>query len=140
ALHRGYPANKTSLAGKQGESMPFKTPLQIPGLAGRYKVELDWKGKVVPSCVHCHQIGEAFRAYFREQKKVVPAKWIYPWPAPETIGLALAPEQIARIESVTPGSIAAQAGLQPGDDLLSFDGQPLISQADVSWVLNGAAE
>src|SRR6185369_2581973 len=74
ALHRGYPANKAALAGKQGENSAFKTPLDIPGLAGRYKVELDWKGKVVPSCVHCHQIGEALIAYSREQKKSVPLK------------------------------------------------------------------
>src|SRR5438105_2561035 len=84
AIHEGYPANKAALAGKQGGDIPFKTPLDIPGLAGRYKVELDWKGKVVPSCVHCHQIGEAFRATFRDQKKAMPLESIYPWPSPET--------------------------------------------------------
>jgi len=140
ALHRGYPANKAALAGKQGDSIPFKTPLDIPGLAGRYKVELDWKGKVVPSCVHCHQIGEAFRAYYREQKKLIPDDLIYPWPAPETIGLTLAPDHIARVESVAPGSIAAQAGLRAGDDFVSLAGQPLISIADFSWVLHHVGE
>ena len=140
ALHRGYPANKASLAGKQGDSIPFKTPLDIPGLAGRYKVELDWKGKVVPSCVHCHQIGEAFRAYYRDQKKTVPADLIYPWPAPETIGLTLAPGQIARVQTVMPGSIAAEAGLQADDEFISLAGQPLISIADFSWVLHHAME
>lgn len=139
-LHRGYPANKSSLADKQGQAIPFKTPLDIPGLAGRYKVELDWKGKVVPSCVHCHQIGEAFRAYYRDQKKPIPADSIYPWPAAETIGLALAPDHIARVESVMAGSVAAQAGAQPGDNILSFGGQPLISLADFSWVLHHASE
>src|SRR4051812_47284563 len=62
AIHRNYPDNKIALAGKQGGPTPFKTPLEIPGLAGKYKVDLDWQGKVVPSCVHCHQIGDAFRA------------------------------------------------------------------------------
>src|SRR5213596_2915661 len=33
ALHHRYPANKAALAGKQGEPIPFKTPLDIPGLA-----------------------------------------------------------------------------------------------------------
>src|SRR5438477_4660773 len=138
ALHHDYPANKAALAGKQGETMPFKTPLQIPGLAGRYKVELDCKGKVVPSCVHCHQIGEAFRSYYRDEKKVIPADLIYPWPATETIGLTLAPDRIARVQSLTPDSIAARAGLQAGDDLISLAGQPLISIADVSWALHQA--
>ena len=140
ALHRGYPANKASLAGKQGVAMPFKTPLDIPGLAGRYKVELDWKGKVVPSCVHCHQVGEAFRAYYREQKTAIPPAFIYPWPAPETIGLTLAPDQIAHVQSVAPISAASKAGLQSGDELTSVAGQPLISIADVSWALDRAPE
>jgi hypothetical protein len=137
-LHHGYPANKASLAAKQGAPMEFKTPLAIPGLAGRYQVELDWKGRVVPSCLHCHQIGEALRMYYHEQKKTIPADLLYPWPAPETVGLTLAPDQIAHVESVAPGSIGSKAGLQPGDDLQSLDGQPLISIADVSWVLNRA--
>jgi len=140
ALHRGYPANKASLAGKQGVPMPFKTPLDIPGLAGRYKVELDWKGKVVPSCVHCHQVGEAFRAYYREQNTTIPPSFIYPWPASETIGLTLAPDDIARVQSVAPDSMAAKAGLQAGDELTTLDGQPLISIADVSWALDHAPE
>jgi serine protease Do len=140
ALHRGYPANKAALAGKQGGPMPFKTPLQIPGLIGRYKIELDWKGKVVPSCVHCHQIGEAFRVSYRDQKKPMPPESIYPWPAPETIGLTLAADQIARVESVAAGSIAAKGGFESGDELVTFDGQPLISIADVSWVLQRAPE
>ncbi len=140
ALHHDYPANKAALAGKQGSPIPFKTALEIPGLAGRYKVELDWKGRVVPSCVHCHQIGEALRTFYREQKKTLSPDSIYPWPAPETIGLTLATEQVARVESVSAGSIAAQADLQPGDEIVSMDGQPLISIADASWVLHRAPE
>src|SRR6266446_2923903 len=53
AIHHGYPANKPALAGKQGRPTPFKTPLEIPDLASRYKPDLDWQGKVVQSCVHC---------------------------------------------------------------------------------------
>jgi hypothetical protein len=32
-LHKGYPANKAALAGKQPGEMPFKTPVEIPQLA-----------------------------------------------------------------------------------------------------------
>lgn len=140
AIHRGYPDNKMALAGKQGGPTPFKTPVEIPGLNGKYKMDLDWQGKVVPSCVHCHQIGDAFRTSFREQKKPVPAAWIYPQPAPETIGLTLAPDRIAHVESIAAGSMAAKAGVQAGDDLVSLAGQPLISIADVSWALHRAPE
>lgn len=137
-IHAGYPANQASLAGKQGGPVPFKTPVEIPSLAVKYKTELDWEGKVVQSCVHCHQVGDAFRTSYREQGKAVPVEWIFPFPQPETIGLTLAGDAAARVESVAAGSIAAKAGLRPGDELVSLAGQPLVSPADVSWVLHRA--
>lgn len=140
AIHRGYPANKAALLGKQGSPTPFKTPVEIPALADRYKLDLDWQGKVVASCVHCHQVGDAFRTTFREKKQPLPGEWIFPFPPPDTIGVKLAPDQVARVESVTSGSIAAKGGLQPGDDLLTLAGQPLVSSADVSWALHRAPE
>lgn len=138
ALHKDYPANKPALAGKQGGPMPFKTSVEIPELARRYKRELDWEGKVVQSCVHCHQVGDAVRAFYRGEKKPVPSEWLYPWPAPEAVGLTLAQDSAARVDSVAAGLGAAKAGLQPGDELLSLAGQPLLSIADVSWVLHRA--
>ncbi len=138
ALHRGYPDNRSSLAGKLGPKSAFKTPIDIPTPSGKYKVELDWSGKVVPSCVHCHQIGDALRLSHRNRKEAMPQELIYPWPAPEAIGLTLAADRAARVESVAAGSIAAGAGFQSGDDLVSLEGQPLLSVADVSWVLHRA--
>ncbi|MEQ1853827.1 MAG: thioredoxin family protein, partial [Chthoniobacteraceae bacterium] len=140
AIHRGYPANKATLAGKQGGPTPFKTPVEIPALAGRYKLDLDWQGKVVGSCVHCHQVGDAFRTSYRDSGKSIPTELVFPFPMPETIGLKLAPDQMARVESVTPGSIAAKAGLLSGDDLVALAGQPILSSADVSWVLHRSPE
>jgi len=136
ALHKNYPANKAELAGKQGEKLPFNDPLQIPMLTGKYKRELDWQGKVVQSCVHCHMVGEAVRSYYRAETKHIPTEWIYPWPAPETIGLTLAVEDIARVKEVAPGSIAEKAGIKIGDELTRLNGQPLTSIADVSWALH----
>ena len=136
SIHRGYPANKASLTGKQGGPIPFKTPVEIPGLAGKYKTELDWEGKVVQSCVHCHQVGDAIRTSYREQGKMIPEEWVYPFPKPETVGLTLAADHAARVVEVVAGSIAAQAGVKAGDDLLMLGGQPLVSPADVSWALH----
>ena len=52
------------------------------------------------------QVGEA-----------VPLDQIYPMPAPETIGLTLAPDHVARVTAVTAGSPAAAAGIRVGDEL-----------------------
>ncbi len=137
-VHKGYPGNKESLAGKQGAAMPYKTPVDVPGLDGKYTKDLDWQGKVVASCVHCHQIGDALRNTLREQKQPLTDDLIYPHPAPEAIGLTLAEDSAAKISAVAPGSAAEKAGIKPGDDLVSLNGQPLISAADLSWVLHRA--
>ena len=136
ALHKGYPANRAALAGKQGTPVAYKLPVEMPELSSRYKRDLDWEGKVVQSCVHCHQIGDAFREQVRAKNQPLPLSLIYPYPPPETIGLGLAADQAAHVESVAPGSVAAKAGFQAGDDLVSLAGQPLVSIADVSWVLH----
>ncbi len=140
ALHRQYPDNKPALAGKQGVAMPFKSPVEIPELAAKYKRDLDWEGKVVQSCVHCHQIGDALRSYHRAQKQPVPQELIYPMPAPETIGLTLAADQRATVTAVAAGSIAEKAGVKVGDEIVSLAGQPPVSVADVSWALHRAPE
>jgi serine protease Do len=140
AIHKQYPANKAALGGKQGAPMPFRTPVEIPLLASKYRRELDWEGKVVGSCVHCHQIGDAFRTWYRAQGKPVPAEWIHPMPAPETVGLTLAPDQIAKVTEVAAGSAAEKAAFQPGDELVLLAGQPLISTTDVSWILHRSAD
>ncbi len=140
ALHRQYPENKAALAGKQGVAMPFKSPVEIPELAAKYQRDLDWEGKVVPSCVHCHQIGDALRSYHRAQKQPVPQELIYPMPAPETIGFTLAADRRATVTAVAAGSIAEKAGLKAGDEIISLAGQPPVAVADVSWALHRAPE
>jgi len=139
-IHQSYPGNKESLAGKQGSPSPYKTPVNIPTLTGKYRLELDWQGKVVPSCVHCHQIGDALRLVHRNKPEAIPSNLIYPMPEPATIGLALAQEAAAKVESVMAGSTAAKAGLQAGDEIISLSGHPLISIADVSWALHRAPD
>ncbi len=139
-IHNGYPANKAALAGKQGGPTPFKTPVEMPALMQKYTLDLNWNGKVVQSCVHCHQIGDSLRLSYRDKKQPIPANLIYPMPSPETIGLTLAADQIARVETVEANSIAAKAGVKPGDDLVSLGGQSLLSIADLSWALNQAPE
>ncbi len=140
ALHRKYPANKASLAGKQGGPTPYRTPVEFPALAGKYQSKLDWEGKVVQSCVHCHMVGDAFRASFRSQNQAVPQEWVYPQPSAEVLGLLLATDDVVRVESVMPDSPAASAKIRASDVLVALNGQPLISIADVSWALHRAPD
>lgn len=139
-VHKGYPANKASLAGKQGVPSPFKTPVEMPALMQKYTMDLNWNGKVVQSCVHCHQIGDSYRLYYRDKKQPIPTSLIYPMPQTETIGLTLAPDSAAKVEAVIAGSYAAKAGFKVGDEIVSLAGQPLISIADASWALHRAPD
>lgn len=139
-IHQGYPANKATLAGKQGGPTPYQKPIEFPTLAAKYQSKLDWNGKVVASCVHCHMVGDAFRAHYRAQNKPVPLEWIYPQPSIETLGVTLATDDIAKVEAVAADSPAAKAGLMAGDHLTAVNGQPVISTADVSWALHRAPD
>src|SRR5205814_2080094 len=139
-LHKRYPANKTALAGKQPRPTRFKTPDDFPSLAGKYKPTLDYEGKVVRSCMHCHQVRDAERRFFRDDGKPIPNEVLFPFPMPEAIGLALDPKEKAKVKSVAAGSAAEKAGMKTGDEILALAGQPILSIADVQWVLHNAGE
>lgn len=139
-LHRGYPRNKATLVGKQPRPVPFKSPDDFPSLRGKYKPTLDYEGQVVASCLHCHQVREAERLFWRAERKPMPDEVLYPWPMPDTIGLALDPKTKATVREVARGSAAAKAGFKPGDEIVSLAGQPLLSIADVQWVLHHAPQ
>lgn len=139
-LHRQFPANKPQLAAKRGPAPMIPVPEEFPSLKGRYSSTLDYKGNVVKSCIHCHQVGEALRLAYREKGQDIPERVLYPYPLPETLGLALDPKQRARILAVAEGSSAAKDGFQPGDEMTTLAGQPLLSIADVQWVLHNAGD
>lgn len=138
SLHKDYPNNKEALMGKQSKPLPYRTPVNIPTLSGKYDAQLNWNGAVVKSCVHCHQIGDAMRVDFRNKQQPVPDEWVFPFPQPEAIGLHLAEDARATVDSVEPGSIAEGSKLRRGDQIIAVNGQPLISIADFSWVLHQA--
>jgi hypothetical protein len=138
ALHKQYPANKESLAGKSGGKIPFEVPEAFPSLKGKYKGQIDYEGNVVASCIHCHQVRDAERVYYRNQKTKLPEQVLYPYPLPSVIGLTMDPSKCATITDVQDNSIAAKAGLQAGDEIVSLGGQPLVSTVDLQWVLHNA--
>ena len=137
-LHRDYQAIRPSLAGKQVKQSRYKTPRDYPSLSGKYGETLDYEGKVAKSCMHCHQIREAERLVYRAAAVPIPDEVLFPYPDPSVLGLKLDPKAMARVERVSPDSTAEQAGLRSGDDILTLAGQPLLSIADLQWVLHNA--
>ena len=139
-LHREYPANKSSLAAKRGPDSPIRVPEEFPSLKGKYGSQLDYSGNVVKSCIHCHQVGEALRLVYREKGSAIPDKVLYPYPMPQVLGLTLDPKENARVVAVAAGSSADRDGMRPRDEVISLEDQPLLSIADVQWVLQNAGE
>jgi hypothetical protein len=138
-LHQAYQADpKTTaatLADKTGPTPPWPTPAAMPA-ARRYQRPARITASDTQHCFHCHEVGRAtIDSYFIAKRRVPDnALWLYPDPAP-TLGLQLSKDHCARVVSVTPGSPAAAAGIHAGDDLLTLAGQPLLSIADIQWVL-----
>lgn len=136
ALHAGYPENKSLLAARRGAAPEFARPELFPSLKARYTSTLDYKGKVAASCIHCHQIGDAIRDLTFSRKEKLPETTLFPYPHPRAIGLTLDPKEMATVLEVEPKSPAASGGFQVGDAIRSLGGQPLLSIADVQWVLH----
>ena len=123
-LHHDYPVNKAQLAGKRGRKPEYATADKIPNLHSEH-------------CIHCHNVREAtLRTKWLDKQLTAADLWVYP--LPENIGLKIDVDDGLLVKSITPHSPAAAAGIRAGDELVSLAGQPLISQADIQWVLNQA--
>jgi hypothetical protein len=139
-IHAGYPGNQSALAGKQPQAPPsVATPEQFPNLT-KYASKINYDGNVVASCIHCHQVGESLHTAFRDEGKPIPEKFLFPYPHPKILGLIMDPKQRSSIARVEPKSSAAEAGIQAGDEILSVNGQPILSIADIQWVLHNAGD
>ncbi|HBE71740.1 MAG TPA: peptidase [Planctomycetaceae bacterium] len=138
-LHRDYPNNKAQLVGKSGKPLEFDAPEKFPKLRGKYTDRLNYSGDVVKSCIHCHQIGEARREFYWQQNKPIPERLFFSYPHPKSIGLILDPDTRSTVKSITQGSPASVAKLEPGDTIETMQGQPILSIADVQWVLHNTA-
>lgn len=89
------------------------------------------------NCIHCHMVKEfALRAKW--EGGTLTERDLYVYPMPNRIGLAMDVEDGLIVKSVAEDSPAKLAGIQAGDEILSLGGQPLVSTADMQWVLNAA--
>jgi serine protease Do len=131
-LHENYPDNRRQLAGKRGKPAEYDRPIEIPGLKDR-----PVRATARNNCVHCHMVKDfALRAKWEEGRLTAEDLWVYPMP--QQVGMTMDDVQGVLVKSVEAGSPAAKAGIEAGDELVSISGQPLISLADIQWVLHNA--
>jgi hypothetical protein len=134
-LHQGYPGNKSQLAGKRGPAPEIARPELYPSLKEKYTSKINYEGDVVRSCIHCHMIGDAQRELMLKRDNKLSDMILFPYPHPKTVGLVLDPAEMATVLSVTPNGDAEKAGFKTGDAIQTMAGQPLLSMADVQWIL-----
>jgi serine protease Do len=131
-LHAAYPTNAAALAGKRGPTKPYKTALEMPELADKEKR----RGPTVRNnCIHCHNIHDAENEQARKTGTLT-REMLWRYPLPDNVGLHIDRDDGCKIERVTADSLAAKAGLKAGDVITHVSGQPIISIADIQWVLH----
>jgi hypothetical protein len=138
-LHQQYPKNQAELAGRKGPVPDFPSPEKYPQLKDKYGPKITYEKQVAQSCIHCHQIGDAQRTLHRAGKDGISEQMLFPYPHPKSQGLILDPRERATVLRVDKDGPAEQAGFKAGDVILKLDGQPLLSMADVQWVLHQAS-
>jgi hypothetical protein len=132
-VHAGYPGNKKDLAGKTGPKSPWPTPEAIPDNQG--KPNMKPMNGTRGGCVHCHQAHDGELWTLRKGRQAIPDRLMFPFPMPDVVGLKLDPAERATVTAVATGSPAAKGGFKAGDQILKLDGQPIVSIADVQWIL-----
>lgn len=131
--HRAYRPDEEGrrpYSEKKGPPLVHARPEEYPLLASRREVRDVTRG----SCIHCHNIHEAIHDH--ETRLEGRPRIVYKYPLPESIGLVIDPDSGRRVTEVLPGSPAAVAGLERGDELLSLKGQAIFSIADLQFVLH----
>ncbi|HVE42128.1 MAG TPA: PDZ domain-containing protein [Planctomycetota bacterium] len=131
-LHEQWPANKAELAGKIGPAPRWKFPEEIPALQE--------KGKPRPvvgrdGCIHCHNVLEGTTKSYKSLGEPLPERYAAPYPTPQRVGIMLSTRERATVTDIDRHSPAEKAGLKEGDRIVRFGGQPVLSWADVQWVL-----
>ena len=125
SLHEKYKEDKSIqqlLQGKRKISK-WKTPRSIPAMPKR-------------GCIHCHHITTYSIVSRKKAKLPVLDKNLWAFPMPDVLGFTLDPKEKAKIKKVTARSEADTAGLKIGDEIQTMNKQPIVSIADVQWVLN----
>jgi hypothetical protein len=131
-LHAKWPANKAELAGKVGPAPRWTRPEEIPSVRkkGMTRAVVGRDG-----CIHCHTILEEAMRSAKAAGETLPERFSAPYPTPQRVGIMLSTTERATVTDVDRHSPAEKAGVRVGDRIVRFGGQPVLSWADVQWVL-----
>ncbi len=142
-VHRAYEkdpkALAPALAGKTGPAPRWRFAEQTPAAKKYGRLKRVAVGEEA-GCVHCHEVQRTAIDSLFMKKQPIPDNMLWMYPRPHVLGLAMSKRHSARVTSVTPDSPAAKAGLEAGDDIATLNGQPLVSIADIQWVLHTFAD
>jgi hypothetical protein len=133
-LHAKSAMNKEVLAGKTPPKPRWATPEKMPIVPGKVVVADGTR----QNCLHCHDIQPGRIMSLRKEGVTIEDRELWPYPNPSVLGLGFDVNERATVKTVAKDSAAEKAGFKEGDRLVSLEGQPLISIADVQWVLHNA--
>ena len=136
-LHEKWPGNREELAAKTGPRPRWKTPEEIPALREK-GIPRPVTGR--SGCIHCHNVLEGGTRSLEAAREPVPERDLAPYPVPQRVGIMLSTRERATVSSIDRNSPAEKAGFREGDRIVRFGGQPILSWADVQWVLYRAEE
>ncbi len=146
-LHRQYltaPATtKREIAAKTGPTPRWNKPDDIPVIQKtvRWGKPLGkMTGNQQAECLHCHFVPAAEMMSLLDGGRPITDQTLWAYPLPETVGWSLDPKEVATLTGVDTDSPAERAGFQAGDRIERMQGQPILSIADVQWVLHQAEE
>ncbi len=144
-LHAQYGADKLKigkqLAGKTRADKPsWPTPEAIPSLQATPRLVKRFTGAKGQhgGCIHCHMVPANEIKSMRLAKREIHDRELVPYPMPNQLGFRMDPKQAATVQRTWPDSRADRAGLKVGDRILRIDQQPILSTADIQWLLHNA--
>ena len=143
-LHRDYTEDPAklgpALSGKTAPDPTWRYPQEIPSMAEQFSTG---DGPYIGGgehgeCIHCHMIPRAEAVSLRRAGQPVDDSVFWPYPLPREVGMRMDPERAAVVLDVDVDSPAGRAGVEAGDRIVAIDGQPILSTADIQWVLHRA--
>ena len=136
--HKQPASLKSMFAAKKGPEPKYKTLADFPSARGGRGGRRGGGGFRGGRCTHCHDLRTAEQFAYRQAGEPMPENVLFSWPLPDAAGLRLDPKKMATVERVWEDSPAETAGFKAGDEIVKLEGQPILSIADVQWVLHNA--